>query len=198
MRRPLITLVALLLLEPSAHAAWLRRLLTVGRMAQAVARREAAKLAIAEGQAQTRPDPAPYARAAERARACIEAPPPPAELDVAYVSKTRGQSLAQVLEECAALLQQAEAERVRVEAERQRRADVIRPLLKGDRLKIFDAEGEPDCSKCAGEAQAIARAREWTYVRGPSGPLATYETRTFVFRGDKLIERRQRISHEQP
>ena len=182
----------------ASGATWLGRVLALVRLPQTLARRDAARAALAAIGTQTRADPAPYRQAQALAQACLDGAPSPAEVDLAFVGSARGVSIGQLLDECAILRAQAASDAERVAAQAALRAQEIRPLLRGDRLKIFDAEGEPDCAKCSGDAKLIARAPEWRYVRGPSGPLATYETLTFVFRGDKLIERRQRLAHEQP
>jgi hypothetical protein len=179
-------------------APWLKKILAVGQLAPIIAHRDAARAAAAAIGTQAHPDPVPYRHVAELATACVDAAPPPTLADVDYVGHARGLSLAQLVKECEALRVQATSDAERSAAAQAQRAAEIRPLLHADRLKIFDAQGEPDCAACAGDARKIAAAREWTYVRGPSGPLATFETLTFVFRADRLVERRQRLSHEQP
>jgi hypothetical protein len=183
---------------PPSGATWLGRMFALGHLAVTAAQRDAARAALAAAGTQVRPDPAPFRHVAELAQACLDGAPPPSLADVAYVGKARGVSLEQLTRECEMLRAQAQADAERTAALLAQRAQVIRPLLAADKLKIFDAEGEPDCTHCDGDAKKIAAAREWFYVRGPSGPLATYETLTFVFRGNKLVERRQRLAHEQP
>jgi hypothetical protein len=178
-------------------SSWLGRVLAVARLPATLARRDAARNALTPVGTQERPDPAPYRRVAELAAACVAAAPA-APVDREHVVRARGVSIAQLLQECETLRTNASREAERALALRQARAQEIRPLLSGDRLKVFDAEGEPACDRCDGEARAIARAREWIYVRGPSGPLATYDTFVFIFRGDRLVEKRQRRSHERP
>ena len=183
---------------PPSGATWLGRIFAVPHVAATVQRRNVARAALAAIGTQARPDPKPYQAAAQLAQACLDALPPPSLADLTYVSRARGMSLEQLSRECEMLRAQALADAERSAAELAQRAQVIRPLLTADRLRIFDAEGEPDCAKCEGDAKKIAAAREWLYVRGPSGPLATYETLVFVFRGDRLVERRQRVAHESP
>jgi hypothetical protein len=179
-------------------ATWLGRLFALGHLGTTVAQRDAARAALAAVGTQARPAPAPYRQVVALAQACIDGVPPASLADLAYVSRARGVSLEQLGRECEMLRAQAQADAERTTALLAQRAQVLRPPLSADKLRIFDAEGEPDCSHCDGDAKKIAAAREWFYVRGPSGPLATYETLTFVFRGSKLVERRQRLAHEQP
>ena len=177
---------------------WLGRMQALVVLPSLAARRDAARTALESIGTQTRPDVTPYRKAEALAKACLAAAPSPDVVDVDVGSKLRGVSIAQLVHECEILLASATSDAERADGAQKARAAELRPLLRGDRVTVFDAEGEPDCDKCAGDAKAIARARTWIYLRGPDGPLATFETLTFVFRGDKLIERKQRVTHERP
>lgn len=159
--------------------------------------RALARASLTEAAAQTRMIPGPFARAGEAARACMaaidELGP---EVDLAFA--IQGESIAQVREECAAIENEAGLGQIAAAQAVIDRVGAIRLLVKGERLAVLDQYGEPEC-ECADHAAAkVAKAREWSYRLGPKGALATYETLTFTFRGDKVIGKKQRIAHERP
>jgi hypothetical protein len=187
---------------PSAADTWLGRVRAAAALPVLVACRDEALAAVGKLEVVPkvgRPQPGTWRRAAEQARACAARAPAASVADHQARSVRLGTSIGEVLAALAVVVASAESGAERAQAALIQRAMAIRPVLKGQRLELFDAEGEPDCNGCdVGNPATYARAGKWTWVKGPSGPLSTYETLTVTWRGDRVAERRQRRSHERP
>jgi hypothetical protein len=116
--------------------------------------------------------------------------------DLIWVVPAVGLSLTQLEEECAALALEAAKSLETATAVAAEREKALRATLQGERLATFLKLGEPTLPEDG--PSVVARAKSWTYVTGPSGPLRTYETLVFEWKGDKVSARRRVTSHEHP
>ncbi len=74
----------------------------------------------------------------------------------------------------------------------------LRKVLKGERLEVYEQLGEPGGALARAAPEAVAKARVWEFVLGPTGKLKTYETWVITFSGNKVVERKRSTSHEDP
>jgi hypothetical protein len=187
---------------PGPTDSWLGRVRAAAVLPALVACRDASLAALGKLEVvpkKGRPDPSGWRLVAGQARACAARAPAASVADHGAKSVRLGASIGEVLEALAVVVASAESGAERSKAALLQRAMAIRPALSGQRLELFDAEGEPECSGCdVADPRTYARAARWTWVKGPSGPLATYETLTVTFRGDRVVDRRERRSHESP
>jgi hypothetical protein len=174
-----------------------RRLGAARALPGVIARRDEARAAMSGVDPAAKPSREPWRAARAAAEACVEAARA-GDVDPAWVVPGASLSLAQVAQDCGALAAQAIAGAEEADKALAARDAELRQILRGDRLAVYEQHGEPQCVCGKGSPKEIARAKEWTYLRGPSGPLETYETLVFTFAGNKLVGQRARISKERP
>jgi hypothetical protein len=187
---------------PAPADSWLSRVRAAAALPGLVTCRDQAMAALGKLEVipkKGRPSPTGWRVVAAQARACAGRAPAARVADHQAKSVRLGTSIAEVLAALEVVVASAESGAERSQAALIQRGMAIRPALRGQRLELFDAEGEPECAGCDVAVPAsYARASKWTWVKGPSGPLQTYETLTVTWRGDRVVERRARRSHESP
>lgn len=163
-----------------------------------LARRDVAALLLSAARGAHRPTPAAFQRAHDEGLACLAAAEALGAVDWDWPVPQGELTLAILRDDCAGVCREAVAEKAQAARAADERDQILRAILRGERLAIYAAHGEPRCACGDGSPAQVAGAPVWIYVAGPSGVLGTVETWTYTFQGHKLLSRRRVTTHQGP
>ena len=145
------------------------------------------------------PARAEFAEARRLAASCAaEVDLEEAEGAASFTVTPEGFSPQQVRAQCETLVTEVDDAAAKAEEAWRARDAELRAVLKGERLQIYEELGEPGGALAGAAPAAVAKAKTWEFVIGPTGKLKTYEAWTITFSGNKVVERKRSRSHEAP
>lgn len=168
------------------------RIAAVRGVAATLRARDLAQAALDAAKAVSPVRPEGFDAAIALARACVDAAAAPGADATWAVGAT---SLAGEAASCEHVLDASLAARDQAARDLAEANRALRPLLHGERLAVYLEHGAP---RESGPPAEVARARSWTFVEGPSGPLRTFDTWTFTFSGDSVVASRRVTTHDTP